>query len=152
MVLNRGPLANVWSLFSLPSNGISWVQTRDAPIILHYTGQPLTAENLLRMSLVPRLRNFHLEEAGGGSDQFLTFLMHFLSLHWAYRVLSGPCVAFCVHLPSETSLGEEMEELVSGISQMGSMKGNRASIVRGCGWGWEAWNPRVLRYRFAKPR
>ena len=63
------------------------------------------------------------------SDQLSTFSLHFLSLLWAYRLLSGPCFTFSVHLPSETSLGEKMEELASGTSEMGSVKENKGSIM-----------------------
>lgn len=42
---------------------------------------------------------------------------------------SGSCTASIVHVPSAGFLGETMEELASGISLMGSVQGNRASLV-----------------------
>lgn len=92
------------------------------------------------MPAVPRLGYPHLEEAGGGAvtSPLPSHCIFCLCIVLTGLSLVPVSLSVCIHLPSETSLGEDMEELASGISQLGSIKGNRASIVWCCWRMWEA--------------
>lgn len=121
LVLDGGPVGNVWRLFWLSSDGIECIQARDAAVILQCAGQTPAAKNYpLKMS---RFCGWETP-CGGSRGRGSAFSM----------LLFSP--VGLVHLPSESSLGEVMEELASGISLMGLIQGNRASIVRSC---WRVW-------------